>query len=322
MPLSASVMINKEEVLDLLDEAIDRLPEELREARWLLQGARGVPGQGARRGRRDPRGGPSPAERMVQRTEVVKASEHRARRIIEAAEAEARRLRHECEDFCDQKLASFEIVLERTQKLVRRSGEAPGAVRRGPPSRDDDPTRRRLLRPGPGVEPARPPRGRARQRAAAPPGHPARGAPVHAPPGWRSGRPRCPTALTCSRRVLESILEGVVGRAPCRRRGWGSAGAASRSRGDLEVESARSSRTTPTEGETWPMRGTRSTSARWCGTRSSSRCRWRPSVPRCRGPAPDEFPAVPVADDETDPQPDAPPARDPRWAALDQLRSN
>ena len=66
------------------------------------------------------------AERMVQRTEVVKAAEQRAHQIVDAAEAEARRLRHEGEDFCDQKLASFEIVLERTLKLVA-SGRAEAA---------------------------------------------------------------------------------------------------------------------------------------------------------------------------------------------------
>jgi hypothetical protein len=55
---------------------------------------------------------------MVQRTEVVKASEARARRIIDAATDEAGRLKNEVEDFCDQKLASFEIVLERTLKMV------------------------------------------------------------------------------------------------------------------------------------------------------------------------------------------------------------
>ena len=37
MPLSASSMINTEEVLELLDDAIDRLPDELRAARWLLK---------------------------------------------------------------------------------------------------------------------------------------------------------------------------------------------------------------------------------------------------------------------------------------------
>ena len=37
MPLSASVMINRDEVAELLEEAIARLPEELRAARWLLK---------------------------------------------------------------------------------------------------------------------------------------------------------------------------------------------------------------------------------------------------------------------------------------------
>jgi hypothetical protein len=60
---------------------------------------------------------------MVQRTEVVKAAEQRARQIIEAAEAEARRMRHEVEDFCDQKLAGFEIVLDRTAKMVAAGRE-------------------------------------------------------------------------------------------------------------------------------------------------------------------------------------------------------
>ena len=73
---------------------------------------------------------------MVQRTEVVKAAEHRARRIIDAAEAEARRLRLECEDFCDQKLAGFEIVLERTLKLVASGREKLQATNLG---REDQP---------------------------------------------------------------------------------------------------------------------------------------------------------------------------------------
>ncbi len=55
---------------------------------------------------------------MVQRTEVVKSSEARARKIVDVATDEAGRLKNEVEDFCDQKLASFEIVLERTMKMV------------------------------------------------------------------------------------------------------------------------------------------------------------------------------------------------------------
>ena len=118
MPLSASVMINKDDVLELLDEALEHLPEEMRAARWLLKEKEEFLAQSAAESEEIVDAARARAERMVQRTEVVKSAEARARKIVEAAEAEARRLRHECEDFCDQKLASFEIVLERTTRMV------------------------------------------------------------------------------------------------------------------------------------------------------------------------------------------------------------
>jgi hypothetical protein len=119
MPLSASVMINRDEVLELLEEAIARLPEELRSARWLLKEREEFLAKVQREGDDILDAARARAERMVQRTEVVKAAEQRARSIVEAAEASARRMRHEVEDFCDQKLAQFEIVLERTTKMVQ-----------------------------------------------------------------------------------------------------------------------------------------------------------------------------------------------------------
>ncbi len=118
MPLSASVMINKEEVSELLQEAIERLPDELREARWLRKEREEYLTKMRDDGDEILDAARAHAERMVQRAEVVKSAEHRARRIIDGADAEARRLRLECEDFCDQKLAGFEIVLERTLKVV------------------------------------------------------------------------------------------------------------------------------------------------------------------------------------------------------------
>jgi F0F1-type ATP synthase membrane subunit b/b' len=147
MPLSTSVMINRDEVLDLLDETIERLPDELRAARWLLKEREGYLAKVRREGEEILDQARTRAERMVQRTEVVKASEARARKIVDAAKDEAGRLKNECEDFCDHKLASFEIVLERTLKMVGAgrtklqgslgSGSVP-AVTDGP-APDDDP---------------------------------------------------------------------------------------------------------------------------------------------------------------------------------------
>jgi chemotaxis regulatin CheY-phosphate phosphatase CheZ len=118
MPMSASVRVNKEEVLELLDDAVSRLPDELRSARWLLKEREEFIARSRRDGEELIADAKSRVAHMVQRTEVAKAADLRAAQIIEDAEAAARRLRRETEDYCDQKLASFENVLMRIQKTV------------------------------------------------------------------------------------------------------------------------------------------------------------------------------------------------------------
>lgn len=136
LPLSSSVKLdNKEEVLELLEEACESLPEETRQARWLLKGREEYLAKMRREGEDIIRAASLEAERMVQRTEIVREAEQTARRIVEAARDEARRLRLEAEDYCDQKLAAFEVVLDRTLKTVA-AGRQKLAVTPAPPSED------------------------------------------------------------------------------------------------------------------------------------------------------------------------------------------
>lgn len=121
MPLSASSMINKDEVLELLQSCLNRLPEEMRAARWLLKEREDFLKRVHREGDEILVAARSQAEAMVQRTEVVKAAEQRARRMVEEAEATARRLRLETEDYCDTKLGSFENALERILNTVKEA---------------------------------------------------------------------------------------------------------------------------------------------------------------------------------------------------------
>jgi F0F1-type ATP synthase membrane subunit b/b' len=119
MPLSASVMINRDEVLGLVDEALDRLPEELRSARYLLKERDEFLAKARREGQEILDAARLQSERMVERTEVAREAKRVARQLVDGAEERARRLRHEAEDFCDQKLAQFEIVLDRTMRTVQ-----------------------------------------------------------------------------------------------------------------------------------------------------------------------------------------------------------
>jgi hypothetical protein len=119
MPLSSSVLVARDDLVDLLTRALDRLPEEVRQARWLLRERDEFLEARQREADNMLEEVRAQAERMVQRTEIVRQANQVAQRILEDARNEARRMHHEAEDFCDQRLASFEIVLDRTMKLVR-----------------------------------------------------------------------------------------------------------------------------------------------------------------------------------------------------------
>ena len=116
--LSTQVKVDRDEVLDLLDQAIERLPDEVRAARWLMKDRDEFLERTQREADDILAAARGQAERMVQRSEVLKAAEAKARRIVEQAREEASRLRNECDDFCDQRLAQFETVLERTMGVV------------------------------------------------------------------------------------------------------------------------------------------------------------------------------------------------------------
>jgi F0F1-type ATP synthase membrane subunit b/b' len=123
MPMSASVLVNREEFLELLEESIATLPQELRHSRWLLKEREEFLSQARREADDIIEAGRVRAERMVERTEVVREARRVAQTVVDDAEASARQLRHEAEDYVDQKLAAFEVVLERTLQAVEKGRE-------------------------------------------------------------------------------------------------------------------------------------------------------------------------------------------------------
>ena len=143
--LSSLVRVDREHVLELIRIVRSRLPVALRSARWLIKERTDY----LERARRDADElvdqVKTEAARMVQRTEVVKQAEVRARRITDAAEEQARRQRLELEDYCDEHLARFENALARALDNVRegrRQLQGPAGEPAGEPTEpspeDDD----------------------------------------------------------------------------------------------------------------------------------------------------------------------------------------
>lgn len=120
MPMSASVLVNREEVMQIVDEILAAFPDELRHARWLLKERDDFLLQARREADDIHAAARTQVERMVERTEIAREARRVAQRTVDDADAQARRLRLECEDYVDQKLAEFEVVLDRTMQAVQQ----------------------------------------------------------------------------------------------------------------------------------------------------------------------------------------------------------
>lgn len=123
MPLSSSIIVNKREVDDVLAELRARLPDELRQSRWIIKERDELLDQAAREAEQLMADTRAERDRMLSETEVVRAAHREAERLLEDAREQASILRLEAEDYVDGKLANFEIVLNKTLKAVEKGRE-------------------------------------------------------------------------------------------------------------------------------------------------------------------------------------------------------
>jgi cell division septum initiation protein DivIVA len=121
--MSASVSVNREEFGAILQDAIEALPTELREARWLLKEREAVIERAESEAARLMEAARVRAERMVEKNELVREARRTSEQILEDAERQAATIRHEAEDYVDRKLAAFEVVLDRTMQQVQKGRE-------------------------------------------------------------------------------------------------------------------------------------------------------------------------------------------------------
>jgi len=123
MPLSSSVLINQDEVLEIVDEMKRSLPEEIKQARWvvkdreeLLIKARAEADQLVEQARQE-------QLRMATKEEIVERAKQEAERILDLADEESRRTTLEAEDYVDGKLAQFENVLRKVSEDLSDSSQ-------------------------------------------------------------------------------------------------------------------------------------------------------------------------------------------------------
>lgn len=130
MPMSTSVLVNRTEMLHLLAQARQAVPEEIEAADEVLAEVDGVRERARAEAEAVLGRARARAAELVGADAVVVAAREEAARVVAEAEATAERLRHEADDYCDRRLAEFEIDLGRVLAQVQ-AGRAKLAGRLG-----------------------------------------------------------------------------------------------------------------------------------------------------------------------------------------------
>lgn len=123
VPLSSSAVIDRTELLELLAQLKQDVPEEVRQARWMTRDRDELMERARKEGERIIAEAREQRDRLLSRTEIVHAAQREAERIIDDAKERGAKLQMQAEDYIDQKLAAFEILLNKTLGTVSKGRE-------------------------------------------------------------------------------------------------------------------------------------------------------------------------------------------------------
>jgi cell division septum initiation protein DivIVA len=120
MPMSASCVVNRAELLGQLADLRALLPEAMTRAQTVLHDKDSVIEEARQEAAAIIAEAKAEQARMLTEYEVYAAAVEEAERLTGEAQASAESMRTEVEDYVDAKLANFEIVLAKTLRAVER----------------------------------------------------------------------------------------------------------------------------------------------------------------------------------------------------------
>jgi cell division septum initiation protein DivIVA len=120
MPMSASAVVNRAEILGLLDGLEMACELEMDEAREVLSARDHVIADARQEAEQILHEARLEQDRLVSDTEVFRSAQRRAEEELAGARAEADALRREADEYVDGKLAGFEISMQRILDTVQR----------------------------------------------------------------------------------------------------------------------------------------------------------------------------------------------------------
>ena len=120
VPLTDQVRIDREEIYDILDQMRATIPEEIKQARWIVKERKEMLAEAQREAERIVSDAKIKQQELVAEQEVTRQAERAADEIVQDARDREREIRLGAEDYADDILNTLEINLEKFTAAVQR----------------------------------------------------------------------------------------------------------------------------------------------------------------------------------------------------------
>ena len=123
VPMTDQVRIDREEIWEIIDQMRSTIPEEIKQARWIVKERQEMLAEAKREAERLVNEARDQAERDASQQEVVKLAERQAHELLEHARGKERETRLASEDYADGILEHLEVNLGKFLTAVQRGRE-------------------------------------------------------------------------------------------------------------------------------------------------------------------------------------------------------
>jgi hypothetical protein len=123
VPLSASCVVHRGEMLEILNHARDYLPVDFITAEGILEDRDQIIEEGRNSAEAMIATAREDVARMIEQTSIVQAARDEAQRILDDTRSIAAEERAEVEAYIDGRLATLEVILNKTLDAVARGRE-------------------------------------------------------------------------------------------------------------------------------------------------------------------------------------------------------
>lgn len=119
VPISGKIMINKKELIEILDEVINTLPEDFRKAQWVLQEKERILDEAIKRADNIENENIKRIKDEIDNHDVLREARERAEEIIAQAQRDAKAIRLSARDYADDLLSELNHeLIDRKNKML------------------------------------------------------------------------------------------------------------------------------------------------------------------------------------------------------------